>query len=377
MPVHPEFPSPEYAQELQRRLLAWFRRAQRRLPWRRDRDPYRIWVSEIMLQQTQVATVIPYYHRFLKAFPTLTALADASEVEVLRLWEGLGYYRRARDLHRAARLIVQRFQGKVPCDPEHFATLPGIGRYTLGAVLSQAFDRRLPILEANSLRVLSRWFACRQNPRKGAAQRWLWQAAECLLPRRRVGEFNQAVMELGALLCTPRQPVCTRCPVADHCAARREGLQDELPVPPPTKTAIPVQEVGLILWRRRQVLLVQRPAQGRWANLWEFPHGVISAGESVPEARARVLQELTGLEAEFGPELATLRHGITRYQITLTCFQARHIHGRFRSAFYRRGEWVKPEQLPTFPLSVPQRQLAEMILDRLPGSNPQARTESG
>src|SRR5437764_8877912 len=177
---------------LHRRLLGWFDRHRRDLPWRRDRDPYRVWVSEVMLQQTQVATVVPYFERFLRAFPTLPDLAAADEQDVLRLWEGLGYYRRARDLHRAARRLVADHGGLVPDDPAALAGLPGLGRYTRNAVLSQAFDRRLPILEANSQRVLSRLFARGEDPRGGPARRWLWQAAEELLPARQAGAFNQA-----------------------------------------------------------------------------------------------------------------------------------------------------------------------------------------
>src|SRR5207245_11266555 len=199
-------------------LLAWFDRNRRDLPWRRNRDPYRIWVSEVMLQQTQVATVVRYYEPFLKAFPTIAALAAASEQQVLRRWEGLGYYRRARHLHQAARQLVLEHQGNIPDDPEIFARLPGVGRYILGAVLSQAFDRRLPILEANSLRVLCRLFGRKGD--RGSLKRWLWQAAEGLLPARRVGDFNQALMELGALVCTPRSARCSICPLRLDCLAR-------------------------------------------------------------------------------------------------------------------------------------------------------------
>jgi A/G-specific adenine glycosylase len=341
--------------------LAWFQRHARDLPWRRDRDPYRIWVSEVMLQQTQVATVVPYFERFLDAFPTLADLAAADEQDVLRLWEGLGYYRRAHDLHRAARLLTERHDGCFPNDPEMLLDVPGMGRYTLGAVLSQAFDCRLPILEANSQRVLCRLFGQTDDPRRGPLRRWLWQVAELLLPARRVGEFNQALMELGALVCTPAAPQCSHCPLLDQCAAYRAGLQDQIParaVPPPTED---VQEVAVVVYRGGNVLLVQRPAQGRWAGLWEFPHGPLHNGESHEDAAIRVAHELVGLEVSLGPELLTVRHGVTRFRITLVGFEARHRRGRFRSAFYAQGRWLKPEQLRDYPVSVPQRRLAQEL----------------
>ena len=189
-------------------LLRWFDRHQRPLAWRRDRDPYRIWVSEVMLQQTTVAAVGPYFERFVAAFPTVQALAAADEQQVLKLWEGLGYYRRARHLHAAAGQLALRHGGDLPDDPTVWAGLPGVGRYILGAVLSQAFDRRLPIVEANSLRVLSRWFAYPGDPREGEGKKWVWAAAEAVLPAKRIGDFNQAVMELGAVVCKPAAPRC-------------------------------------------------------------------------------------------------------------------------------------------------------------------------
>src|SRR5579885_1721505 len=272
---------------LRRRLLAWFDAARRDLPWRRDRDPYRIWVSEVMLQQTTVAAVVPYFERFLRAFPSLRDLAAAAEQDVLRLWEGLGYYRRARDLHRAARQLVTTHGGTIPDDPEALGELPGLGRYTVGAILSQAFDRRLPVLEANSLRVLCRLFGRADDPRRGPARRWLWQAAEDLLPHRRVGDFNQALMELGALVCTPTAPRCEACPLADDCVARRLGRQDEIPAKAPPPAITEVREAAVVVRRGADVLLAQRPeSASRWANLWEFPHGPVGDRES-HEAAAR------------------------------------------------------------------------------------------
>jgi A/G-specific adenine glycosylase len=342
-------------------LLAWFARHQRDLPWRRNRDPYRIWVSEVMLQQTQVATVIPYFERFLEAFPTLADLAAADEQEVLRLWEGLGYYRRAHNLHEAARQLVQEHGGELPDDPAVWQRLPGVGRYILGAVLSQAFDRRLPIVEANSQRVLCRLFGQAGDPRYGAVRRWLWETAASLLPTRRVGEFNQALMELGALICTPAAPACHCCPLAELCTARRTGLQQAIPARAEPRTAIEVHEAAVVLRRGGKLLLVRRPDAGRWAGLWEVPHGPLADHENHEQAAVRLLRELTGLSAEVEGELLTLRHNVTHHRITLVCFEARYGSGRFRSSFYAEGRWIAQEELPAYPLSAPQRRLAALL----------------
>jgi A/G-specific adenine glycosylase len=354
--------TPPFKSWLRRRLLAWFDRHRRDLPWRRSRDAYAIWVSEVMLQQTQVATVIPYYQRFLARFPCVADLAAADEQEVLRHWEGLGYYRRARSLHRAARVLVTEYRGELPDDPEVWRQLPGIGRYTLGAILSQAFDRRLPIVEANSQRLLCRLFTLREPPPATAAQKRLWQLAEAILPARRAGDFNQALMELGALVCTPAAPACERCPLARHCRARQLGIQDQLPMRAPAPLAEHLDEVAVVVRRGDKVLVVQRPADARrWANLWEFPHDVLQAGETHETAAARILAEATAVKADVGTELATVRHGVTRFKITLVCLAAAFRGGRFRCGQYQQGRWVAPPRLAELPFSTPQRRLARLL----------------
>src|SRR5262245_2587154 len=221
---------------LVKNLLAWFQRNARDLPWRRTRDLYAIWISEIMLQQTQVATVIPYWQRLLARFPDVASLAAADEHEVLRLWEGLGYYRRARQLHAAAKQIANEHNGRFPQEFAAVRGLPGIGRYTAGAILSIGLDQRLPILEANSIRVLSRVTAYRGEVATTAGQRHLWSVAESILPRQRCGTFNQALMELGSEICAPRAPQCDQCPVVELCGAHAKRLVDRIPTPPrPTK----------------------------------------------------------------------------------------------------------------------------------------------
>ena len=264
MDLTPEFDFPtgwsvRTLPSLRRRLLNWFDQHRRNLPWRNNRDPYRIWVSEVMLQQTTVAAAIPYFERFIATYPTLTALAAADEQDVLKLWAGLGYYRRARHLHAAAQQIVADHGSRLPDDPAVWAGLPGVGRYILGAVLSQAFDRKLPIVEANSLRVLSRLFGYRGNPRTGDGKTWVWRAAAVILPTKRVGDLNQAVMELGALVCTPKKPACGKCPLMKKCVANRLGLVDAIPPKQKPALVIQVHEVAIVIRDGSKVLLCRRP----------------------------------------------------------------------------------------------------------------------
>lgn len=343
---------------VRRKLLAWFDAHRRDLPWRTDRDPYRVWVSEVMLQQTTVAAVVPFFERFLAAFPTVAALAAADEQHVLKLWEGLGYYRRARHLHAAAKRVVADHAGVFPDDPAAVAEFPGVGRYILGAVLSQAFDRRLPIVEANSLRVLARLFGYPGDPRVGEGKAWVWAAAESLLPRTRVGDFNQALMELGALVCTPANPRCGDCPVRAECAANRAGTQAVIPPKPAAKVVTEVAEVAVVVRDGANVLLCRRPdTASRWAGLWEVPHAERSAGEGDAPAAARIAPELTGIAVRPAGVRLTVRHTVTRFAITMTCIEATRTGGEFRPGFYAAAEWVPVTKLDSFPVSSPQRKL--------------------
>ena len=361
---------------LRTKLLNWFDKHQRDLPWRRaadgttagpgggPRDAYRVWVSEVMLQQTTAAAVVPYFERFVAALPDVRALAAADEQRVLKLWEGLGYYRRARHLYAAAKQLVRSHKGELPDDPEVWAALPGVGRYILGAVLSQAFDRRLPIVEANSLRVLSRLFGYRGDPREGEGKVWVWSAAEAVLPQKRCGDFNQALMELGALVCTPTAPQCGKCPLAGNCEAKRLGLQEAIPPKkkPPAITA--VSEVGVVIRDGKKLLLCQRPANaGRWQQMWEVPHAPRANGEDISDAAARVAKELTGLDVEVGTEVMTIKHGVTRYAITLVCVEAERTGGKFARGAYAAAKWVTPAELADYPVSSPQRKLMTALAD--------------
>ena len=349
----------KWKQSFRRRLLAWFEKHARDLPWRRSRDPYRVWVSEVMLQQTQVATVKPYFERFIAAFPTVEALADADEQQVLRLWEGLGYYRRARGLHAAAKVVVAEYRGTLPREVSSLMQLPGIGRYTAGAIASIAFDKKAPILEANTFRLLTRLIAYRGDPTKAAGQRLLWQVAEEILPNKQVARFNQALMELGSLVCTPQQPQCEACPVESHCAARRLGLEEELPRVTRKLDYMDVREAAVIVSKANRVLVRQCGPAERWAGLWDFPRFALDA-EGPMFARKEIaskVRQQTGVTCTPRGVFHTLKHGVTRFRITLECYRAEYVTGRARSLV----RWVRIPELAELPLSVTGRKIAERL----------------
>jgi A/G-specific adenine glycosylase len=343
--------------------VTWFRADQRDLPWRKTRDPYAIWVSEVMLQQTQVATVVGYFERFLTRFPCVEKLAAADEGEVLRLWEGLGYYRRARQLHAAAKQVVAEHGGEFPTALDEVQGLPGIGRYTAGAILSIALDQRQPILEANTIRLVSRLVGYEGATTSAEGQRVLWQAVESWLPRQKCGEFNQALMELGSLICTPKEPACERCPVAGWCRARQMGAQQRIPQPKARLVREDVQEVALVVRQRGNVLMWQRGAGERWEGYWDFPRIAIAA-----EARGDVFAmesafaAQTGLAVRIGERILTHKHGVTRFRITLDCFEAM-LKPRGKSGPERVAQWVDPEGLTELPLHVTARKLAVKLLE--------------
>lgn len=339
-----------------RRLLRWYTQHARELPWRTSRDPYRVWVSEVMLQQTTVATIRSRFPRFIEEFPTVASLAAASEEQVLRAWEGLGYYRRARGLHAAAKQIVAEHGGQLPDDVPTLMKLPGIGRYTAGAIVSIAFDKPAPVLEANTIRLFARLLGVRDDATTSAAQKQMWQVASELLPQADVARFNQALMELGSLVCTPREPDCPECPVSQWCGAYQSG--DLAAIGATTKRVdyINVREAAIIIRKGAQVLVRQCAEGERWAGLWDFPrYAIDSEGPlfAADELRQRIAAQ-TGINCRIGGLITTLRHGVTRYRIVLDCYAATYESGRIRAA-----RWVTGRELKTLPLSVTGRKLAE------------------
>lgn len=329
------------------RLLRWFDASKRDLPWRRTRDPYRILLAEYLLQRTRVASGTPYYERFLARFPDVASLASASETDVLRLWEGLGYYRRARNLLAAARAIVEHHGGRVPSTASTLQELPGIGPYTAGAVASIAFGERVPAVDGNATRVLARLFRIEDDVSRGPGRDRVLEVAVSLVPRERPGAFNQALMELGATVCTPRSPACHACPLRTLCRARKAGVQDRLPRVAPVRRP-PVVPVAFALVRGdRRILLVRRPGEGLLGGLWSLPGGEVARNDDPRRRLEALVLAQTGLRVRAGPAAARVGHAFS--------------HRRWSGAVYRctpredgdprePARWVEPEEVPRLPL---------------------------
>ncbi|MGE5601912.1 MAG: A/G-specific adenine glycosylase [Nitrososphaerales archaeon] len=350
------------------RLLDWMQLARRDLPWRRNRTPYAVWISEVMLQQTQVATVVPYFERWLERFPGVTALATAPLDDVLKLWEGLGYYARARNLQRAAQAMVERHGGRVPCDRRSLLALPGIGRYTAGAILSMAFGQPEPVLDGNVRRVLCRLYDVEGDPRAPEVEERLWQLSAALVqaaPGGRAGDFNEALIELGALVCTPAAPDCPNCPIRQYCLAYQRDTTGLRPAKR-TRPVTPYYDVVAAVVRNRdgQVLIVQRPPQGLLGGLWGFPGGTVAPDEDLVDAVARTVEEQTGLTVSARAAVRRVKHAYTHFRITLHAFTAAIEAGEARALTCAQVRWVAVEELEDYPFPVTDRSIAREIAHR-------------
>jgi A/G-specific adenine glycosylase len=348
-------------------LLKWYDRHARRLPWRDYPTPYRVWISEIMLQQTRVETVLPYFERWMERFPTLEDLAAASEQEVLQVWEGLGYYSRARNLHKAARQVMAEYGGQIPSERDQLERLSGIGRYTAGAIASIAFGKDEPALDANIRRVLARVFNVSIPARSPEGERLLWQLARETLPQGqngsggRAGDYNQALMDLGASICLPHAPTCLLCPLAEFCAAHAAGLEEQRPVLE-AKPPVPHYLVtAAVIQRDEQVLIARRPSSGLLGGLWEFPGGKVEAGESLPEGLRREIMEELGVAVAVGEPYGVYRHAYTHFKVTLHAFACRLLDGEPRALQASEIRWVQPGELGEFPMGKIDRQIARFI----------------
>jgi len=337
--------------EVRGALLSWYRKTRRDLPWRRTRDPYQIWVSETMLQQTRVETVVPYYERFLARFPDLHSLATADTDDVLGEWAGLGYYGRARNLQAAARQVVEELGGELPDDVEGLCALKGVGRYTAGAVASIAFDRPAPVVDGNVARVLTRLLGIRKDARSAPVVTRLWEEAEALARGRSPGDLNQALMELGATVCTPRSPLCEVCPIAARCRARKSGDPEAIPVVRPRPKPKRLEAAAAFLERRGKVLAVRRPPRGLLGGLWELPGGELRARERPEKGLARSMRERVGLTLSGTEKLGTVRHVFTHRVLHLHVYRAGGAAGRVRLAGFEAHRWLPPARLADLPQS--------------------------
>ncbi len=343
---------------LHRALIPWFECHRTDLPWRRTRDPYAIWLSEVMLQQTQVATVIPYYERFMTRFPHIRALAEAELDDVLKLWEGLGYYSRARNLHRAARMVVEEFGGKFPGQVSDLLRLPGVGRYTAGAIASLAFGGDVPAVDGNVIRVLSRLFNVDGDITLKATRDQLWQLAERAIPHSRAGIWNEGLMELGRTICTPLSPRCLDCPLSDLCEARQLGLQAQRPVKR-RKPRVPHYDVaaGVIYGTDGQFLIAQRPVDKMLGGLWEFPGGKRRPGETLRECLRREIHEELGIDVVVEAQLTTIHHAYTHFRMTMHVFECRHLGGEPQTLGCAAWVWVTLNGVDHYAMPATDRQV--------------------
>jgi A/G-specific adenine glycosylase len=342
-------------------LLDWYQAHARSLPWRNQIDPYLVWVSEIMLQQTRVETVIPYYKSWVKVFPTLDSLASATQQEVLAEWEGLGYYSRARNLHHAAQDVKVKYGGDLPREVNQLCQLPGIGRSTAGAIASIAFGKDEPVLDSNIRRVLARLFDVQEPSRSASGEKQLWELAEAHIPPGKAGDYNQALMDLGALVCTPQHPRCEDCPLNTICMAYASGVQEERPIRL-SKPTIPHHVVSAaIIQKDQRVLIAQRPPDGLLGGMWEFPGGKVKAGEDLTAGLKREICEELGVKILVGPPFGVYHHAYTHFRITLHAFFCELNGSQPRSIFHSQLAWCDITSLPDYPMGKIDRQISTAL----------------
>ena len=349
-----------YIGRFRRRLLQWYEMNGRDLPWRKTRNPYRIWISEIMLQQTQVSRVKEYYERFLAAFPDIEVLARSPLSKVLKMWEGLGYYSRARNLHQAAKIIANEDHAQFPQTISEFSSLPGVGPYTAAAVMSIAFNQPYPVIDGNVKRVLCRLLGVKQNLGEKRTEADLTHIATTLLPRRRAGAFNQALMELGALVCRPIGPKCTDCCLKSLCFAQTLPDPTILPLKA-RKTPIPHYDVTAgVIWKGSRVLLAQRFPRGLLGGLWEFPGGKKEGSETLEECLCREIKEELGIDVRIIEPIASIKHAYSHFRITLHGFHCKYGKGSVRSIECADWKWVLPSEISSYALPRADRKLLEV-----------------
>lgn len=359
--------------EIAAHLVEWHAQHQRLLPWRDaragNRNPYQVWISEIMLQQTRVETVVDYFRRWMERFPTVEALAAADLQDVLKAWEGLGYYARARNLHKAARQMVASHDSRVPSDRKRLLALPGVGAYTVGAILSLAYNRPEPILDGNVKRVLARLFDIDRPIDESATLRQLWELAGAIVenaPEDAAGDCNEGLMELGATICTPQNPRCLICPLAECCQAAQRGVQAQRPVRLPRKQTPHYDVAAGIIWAgepfHSKLLIAQRPPNGMLGGLWEFPGGKLEPEDAdLPACLRREIAEELAIEIEVFDAATTVKHAYTHFRITLHAFHAHHLTGTPQAIGCQAWRWVEMDELSHFPLPVTDQKIVQAL----------------
>ena len=343
-------------------LLNWYAQNARSLPWRINPHPYHVWISEIMLQQTKVETVIPYFNRWIERFPNISSLAKANQSEVLQVWEGLGYYARARNIHRAAQIIVNLYNGELPQDPKILKSLPGIGAYTANAIASIAYQENVVTLDGNIMRVIARLTALNLPVKSKIAQQKIHDFANDILPNGKAGQFNQALMELGALICTPRKPDCIHCPLINECQAYREGLQEQIPLKTPKNPIPHITVTAGVIWQDNRVLIAQRPQKGLLAGLWEFPGGKVEKDETLQGCLLRELHEELDLPVNVEKKIGVFHHAYTHFKVTLHAFYCLPFPGHSpRPQNHQALYWADPSELANFPMGKIDRNIAQTL----------------
>lgn len=350
--------------QLSNKILAWFAEHKRDLPWRRTYDPYQVWISEIMLQQTQMDRVVPFFLRWLDRFPTIDDLVKVPEDEVLKAWEGLGYYSRARNILRCVHILVSQYRGCIPEDYGQLLKLPGIGPYTAGAIMSIAFNREYPVVDANIKRVFARLFNLSAPLSSANLKDTCTAKAFDLLPQGKAREFNQALMELGALICLPRNPVCGQCPLASQCESKKQGIVDKRPVANPRQKRIPIEVVAGVIRHNGLIYIQKRLPKVRWGNLWEFPGGHLEPNETPQQAVVREVREETEFRVKSTEPIGSFRHAFTKYDITLHAFWCK-LNGDSRTPVLHAAQafkWLPLESLVDYTFSSGHRKLLLHLL---------------
>ena len=347
------------------KLLDWYQQNARELPWRCHVSPYRTWVSEIMLQQTQVETVIPYFIRWMERFPDIQSLAAADEHDILIIWEGLGYYSRARNLHQATKQVMADLNGELPNAYNELQRLPGIGPYTAAAIASIAFGEDVTAVDGNIRRVMARLFDVRVPARSTEGEAQLRALAQEHLPKGRAGDYNQALMDLGALICKPKKPDCKSCPIAGGCQARLLGVQEERPVKLPKKKPPHLTVTAAVIFRDKRVLLAQRHPDGLLGGLWEFPGGTLEGSDpDLQSCLKREIQEELGVDISVGDSFGCYKHAYTHFKITLYAFLCALPEGAQPQALASQDlAWVDADRLGDYPMGKVDRQIADRIME--------------